>query len=154
MQTAPQQTYFQFGFKNHHSKIFVIAGVFVRKEYCLAVFLYVSQAFDRLWHQDLIYKMSKMFPKNYSQRLESYLSKRQFTIFHESDFSKFHPISAGIPQGSVLRPHMCLRCSIRNSDRNLRSAHGHYGKRRISTKDTWKISSCSRNSTHEPRTGK
>lgn len=106
---------FQFGFRNKHSTIdqvhrvvTVIEKAFEDKKYCPAVFLDVSQAFDRVWHQGLIYKMSKMLPQNYCQLLESYLSDRKFRISHEGAYTGFYSIQAGVPQGSVLGPFLYL----------------------------------------------
>lgn len=106
---------FQFGFRNHHSTIdqvhrviTVVEKAFEEKEYCPAVFLDVSQAFDRVWHKGLVYKMSKMLPRNYCQLLESYISERKFRVQHEGAFSTYQPILAGVPQGSVLGPLLYL----------------------------------------------
>lgn len=106
---------FQFGFRNKHSTIdqvhrvtTVIEKAFEEKQFCPAVFLDVSQAFDRVWHQGLIYKMSKLLPLNYCQLLESYLRNRKFRIAHEEAYSNFYPILAGVPQGSVIAPFLYL----------------------------------------------
>lgn len=56
----------QFGFRNQHSTIdqihrvtSVIEKVFEEKKYCITVFLDVAQAFDKVWHEGLVYKLSK-----------------------------------------------------------------------------------------------
>ena len=106
---------FQFGFRNKHSTIDqvhritkVIKHALEQKKYCPAVFLDVSQAFDRVWHEGLIHKMSKMFPRNYCKLMESYLSDRKFRVIHGEAYSEFYPTEAGVPQGSVLGPFLYL----------------------------------------------
>src|SRR6266576_5594296 len=106
---------FQFGFRNHHSTIEQIQHVVAlieksleEKKYCSTVFLDVSQAFDRVWHQGLKYKMSQSLPGNLCHLLESYLSDRTFRVLHEDAKSEFYNIQAGVPQGSVLGPLLYL----------------------------------------------
>jgi len=69
---------FQFRFRNNHSTIDqihritnVIEQELEQKKYCPAGFLDVSQAFDRVWHEGLIHKMSKILPRNYCKLMES-----------------------------------------------------------------------------------
>lgn len=106
---------FQFGFRKNHSTIdqvhrvtTVIEKAFEEKKFCPAVFLDVSQAFDRVWHQGLIHKLSKILPQNVCQLLESYLIERKFRVSQTDALSNLHPILAGVPQGSVLGPFLYL----------------------------------------------
>lgn len=108
---------FQFGFRNNHSTIqqihkltTKIESAFENEEYCSAVFLDASQAFDRVWHQGLIFKMSRLLPGNYCQVLESYISERKFRVNDEGTHSNYHPILTGVPQGRVLAPFLFLHC--------------------------------------------
>lgn len=78
---------------------------FQRKEHCSAVFLDVSKAFDRVWHDGLVYKLSQIhIPKYLTLIISSFLTNRSFVICHNNHSSSSHPIHAGVPQGSVLSP--------------------------------------------------
>ena len=101
----------QFGFRNQHGTIEqvhrlveIIHSSFDQKKYCTAAFLDISQAFDRVWHQGLLYKLKKMLPINFYLFLRSYLSPRHFFVRHGNEISNLHEMSAGVPQGSVLGP--------------------------------------------------
>ena len=101
----------QFGFRARHSTIEQLHRIssFIEKaleerKYCNVAFLDVAQAFDRVWHQKLTYKLSKMLPGNHVQLLMSYVADRFFRVRFEDSFSDFKPIKAGVPQGSVLSP--------------------------------------------------
>jgi len=62
----------QFGFRTKHSTIEqvhrlvnIIENTLEEGKVCSAAFLDVAQAFDRVWHQGLVYKLSKSLPKSY-----------------------------------------------------------------------------------------
>jgi hypothetical protein len=74
------------------------------RQYYTAVFLDVSQAFDKVWHPGLLIKIKRLLPLQYFNLLKSYLSERQFeTKFNAETLSRFH-IHSGVPQGSILGP--------------------------------------------------
>jgi hypothetical protein len=73
-------------------------------KYCAAMFLDVSQAFDRVWHSGLLYKIKQFLPPLYFHLLKSYLSDRQFQVRVGNEKSELQPIKAGVPEGSVLGP--------------------------------------------------
>jgi hypothetical protein len=74
------------------------------RKYCAAMFLDVSQAFERVWHSDLLYKIKQFLPPPYFQLLKSYLSDRQFQVRVGNEKSELQPIKAGVPQGGVFGP--------------------------------------------------
>ncbi|PNF34268.1 hypothetical protein B7P43_G16865 [Cryptotermes secundus] len=74
------------------------------RSYCTAGFLDVSQAFDRVWHRGLLYKIKQSLPPPYFNLLKSYLSDRKFQIRVGNEKSEPQPIKAGVPQSSVLGP--------------------------------------------------
>jgi hypothetical protein len=56
----------QFGFRRKHATIEqvhritnIIHRALENKQYCTAAFLDISQAFDRVWHEGLMYKLKK-----------------------------------------------------------------------------------------------
>jgi hypothetical protein len=99
----------QFGFREKHSTIEqlhrltdVIENTLEEKKVCATIFLDVKQAFDKVWHKELMTKLHKLLPKQYCQILESYISGRLFGIKQGSKYSNLKEIKAGVPQGSVL----------------------------------------------------
>lgn len=100
----------QFGFRRKHSTIqqvhrlcHTIYTAFEAKQYCTSVFLDISQAFDKVWHDGLLYKVKHILPLYYSL-MRSYLSARTFHTRVRNSTSTTFPINAGVPQGSVLGP--------------------------------------------------
>lgn len=105
----------QFGFRKSHATIDqihritdVIEKAFERKEICSSLFLDVAQAFDKVWHKGLIFKLNKFLPHSYVRLLSSYLSDRVFRVREENEYSSLKDIKAGVPQGSILGPILYL----------------------------------------------
>jgi hypothetical protein len=73
------------------------------------VFLDISKAFDRVWHEGLIYKLKGHGIKGTLLRwLQSYLADRQQRVIINGAKSEWGSIKAGVPQGSVLGPLLFL----------------------------------------------
>jgi len=68
----------------------------------------VAQAFDKVWHPGLNYRLRTVLPKQYTEILESYLAERFFRIKQGGAYSELKEIKAGVPQGSVLGPVLYL----------------------------------------------
>lgn len=117
----------QFGFRDKHSTIDqvhritnVIEKALEEKKVCSTIFLDVAQAFDKVWHDGLNYKLRAFLPKQYSQILQSYISDRHFRIKQEESYSELKQIKAGVPQGSVLGPvlYLLYTCDIPKLENN------------------------------------
>ncbi|KAL4104827.1 hypothetical protein QTP88_020103 [Uroleucon formosanum] len=100
----------QFGFRSNHSSLHQIhriadniASSLEQKNFCSGVFLDVAQAFDRVWHEGLLYKLL-FLPTQLYLTLKSFLTNRSFVVRCEEEYSNIHPIRAGVPQGSILAP--------------------------------------------------
>lgn len=101
----------QFGFREHHATteqvhrtVQIIRSAFERKQYCSATFLDITQAFDKVWHSGLMYKLKKLLPYPFYELLKSYLESRYFFVKFREQQSGLHSILSGVPQGSVLGP--------------------------------------------------
>ncbi|GFW73556.1 RNA-directed DNA polymerase from mobile element jockey [Trichonephila clavipes] len=103
---------FQHGFREERSTChqllrltnLIIAG-FNQHETTGGVFLDAEKAFDRVWHDGLIFKLIKLnFPPYIIKLIYSYLSDRSFQVKIDSTLSRTAPIATGCPQGSILSP--------------------------------------------------
>ena len=103
----------QFGFRKEHSKIHqchrlavTILKAFEDRKYCSAVFLDISQAFDKVWHPGLIQKIQKTLPLRYFTLLRSYLQHRYLVVSYNNVNSSPVKMHSGVPQGSSLGPFL------------------------------------------------
>lgn len=105
----------QFGFRHQHSTIQQchritdqINKALEEKKYCSALFLDISQAFDKVWHNGLLFKIKSTFSHSYYLLLKSYLNDRYSQVKYGSAKSTTFMIKSGVPQGSVLGPLLYL----------------------------------------------
>ena len=73
------------------------------------IFCDISKAFDKVWHKGLFFKLKSYgMDGNTLKWIENYLDDRVQRVVLDWFYSSIKPISAGVPQGSVLGPFLIL----------------------------------------------
>ena len=73
------------------------------------IFLDISKAFDRVWHEGLLFKLkTNGVDGSLLNLLTNYLQDRQQRVLLNGQTSNWSNINAGVPQGSVLGPLLFL----------------------------------------------
>jgi hypothetical protein len=106
----------QCGFRQRHSTIEQTHRIVQRinealenKQYCSAAFLDISQAFNKVWHSGLLYKLRLSLPLNYFLILKSYLHSRHLLVKVDRVHRIVNSQCRCTPrQGNVLRPLVYL----------------------------------------------
>lgn len=102
----------QFGFRSGHSTTKQLIRLLEQISFDFnndlstgMVCLDVEKAFDSVWHNGLIFKMSEIgFPIHILKIVQSFLCDRKsFVQINNSKSQEFH-VRAGVPQGSILSP--------------------------------------------------
>jgi len=99
----------QFGFRERHGTVeqvnrisSEIRNAFEKREFCTAIFLDVSQAFDRLGLEGLMYKIKTMLSYNTHKLLEFYIYDRRFVVRCNTAISDDFTVGAGGTSSYVL----------------------------------------------------
>jgi hypothetical protein len=72
------------------------------------ILLDVEKAFDRVWHQGLIYKMKiQKFPPYLIKIVASFLQNRKFEVFVHDQKSKIKRFKFGLLKGAVISRRYC-----------------------------------------------
>jgi hypothetical protein len=104
----------QFGFRSGHSTTHRILSLteeisfdFNKTLSTGMVLLDVEKAFDCVWHEGLLHKMMLYkFPIHIVKLIQSYLQNRKSFVHLNRTSSKSYEIPAGVPQGSIISPHL------------------------------------------------
>jgi hypothetical protein len=73
-------------------------------QFCIAAFLDFSQAFDKVWHPGILFKIKQILPIKYYNLLKSYLQERHYVTKYNNETSRSFQIHSGVPHGSNLVP--------------------------------------------------
>ncbi|CAH2049018.1 unnamed protein product, partial [Iphiclides podalirius] len=104
----------QFGFRARHScpdQLYrltehILKGLNHPKHISTgALFFDVAKAFDKVWHNDLLYKLYTLkVPDRLVHTIRAFLLNRSFRYRVEGTLSTSRRLTAGVPQGSCLSP--------------------------------------------------
>ena len=71
-----------------------------------AVFLDISRAFDRVWHEGIIFKLKQMGVEGDALNIiKSFLADHEQRVVLDGQVSNWESVEAGVPQGSILGPY-------------------------------------------------
>jgi hypothetical protein len=70
-----------------------------------AIFFNIASAFDKVWHEGVIYKLIRLnFPNYIICWVNEFLKNRMFAVRINNEITNKIKIEAGVTQGAVLSP--------------------------------------------------
>ena len=86
------------------------------------VFLDISKAFDKVWHDGLVYKLKQNgVAGDLRDTLTNFLKERKQRVVLNGQYSTWANVEAGIPQGLILGPILLSLVYINDLPENLAS---------------------------------
>ena len=74
-----------------------------------SIFLDIAEAFDKVWHDGIIFKLTQSnISGNLLKLLRDFLNERKQQAIYNSQLSTWKKVTAGVPQGSKLGPLLFL----------------------------------------------
>ena len=103
---------YQSGFRTAHSTLDPlvslqsdISSALLDKEYCIAIFLDITKAFDSVWHRGILENLQDMGMRgNLPRFIQEFINGRTYQVRIDNHLSNTQIITNGVPQGSVLSP--------------------------------------------------
>ena len=105
---VPYQSGFRVGRSTHDNLFYLtqkISENISQNQRSCAIFFDISKAFDKVWHNGLLFKLDKLgVSKTIKKWIASFLSNRFGFVSVDGVYSELVKIETGVPQGSVLGP--------------------------------------------------
>ena len=75
------------------------------KKYTVAVYIDLESAFDRVWHQGVLFKLKELnIPTYLLKWIKNYFQDREICTRYKDFITSTKPLTVGVPQGAVLSP--------------------------------------------------
>jgi len=122
---------YQSGFRaNHSTKDHIfrltndIINNFNMNKYTGAVMFDLEKAFDKVWHQGLLYKLRQIkMPNTLFNWIMDFLNQRSFYVHYNENTSQTQNIKAGVPQGCIISP-ILFSIYISDISKTMNDSHG------------------------------